>query len=729
MSLAGDRTSQFHASPRRYAVNVDGVYIPIQSDISITEDMSQLTTVAEFSVATRGGSLPVEDQPLVIYWVDFHNHRKVPVFGGTIDSIEVESTPWSYRCRCVDQLAGLRRTKNGSDMNLTGMTDGEAWKAIADYCDVTYDDDDIADQGYILGARAPIYWLADGQTPGSSMIQELDSIFRCMTLTIGNNRVIRLNYDPFPPNGDQAKQTYTKGISLRWQAHHRSRGGSDTIQNVWNIKGVTIESEDNSCTTQPWARAVDGNEVLGGPGRKVVEQSVDSDLIQDTSLAEWIAKWKMGDTNRRAETGTANIFNDPNIHPGAVVGLHDGTQGIDANIRWALVQSVQRNGPVMTLTFTAGPAGDIGTITSGMDVQCNDTSSDGGDADDGFDPDDPGELPDTSLDDDDLTGIDDGTDPDTDGTDSPPPIDEPIVCTDPEAHTFIEGATSSPDHVSTYWRDRDSMKGDWTYAKMNGQTPLLNDVLVTLPTAKSGTLILTTNLDTFTSGASDDRIFLSNSQLVVCANLAVCGADTTIEFALLREDTKAAISLNVLWITKPDGVKVTGITPGTRYFNGQITIQNGDVVTDLDHTPGPISNGGTHRNTGTYFPYPPSTSAIGVPIDTPHPHPEDYKFYDVCAAFDLSSTAGYQNLYAFGDVGEGWATSEECLTPTCTGGVFTYTPNSHDFNLAFFVNRPSWIIGDCPPVIIRDFTLGVTDCEHNDAYKPPWERDDSDGDG
>lgn len=716
--------SQFHAAPRRYAVNVDGVYIPIQDDISITEDMSQLTTVAEFSVAMRGASIPVEDQPLVIYWVDYHNHRKTPVFGGTIDSIEVESTPWSYKCRCVDQLANLRRTKNSSDMDLTGMTDGEAWKAIADYCDVTYDDDDIADQGYVLGARAPIYWLADGQTPGSSMIQELDNIFRCTTLTIGNNRVIRLAYDPYPSTGDNAKLTYTKGISLRWQSHHRSRGGSDTVQNVWKVTGVSIESEDNSCTTQPYARAWDGNAVLGGPGVKVAEQSVDSDLIQDQSLAEAIVKWKMKDTNRRSETGTAVAFNDPNIHPGTVIGLQDETDGIAADPRWVLVQNVQRGFPSMTLTFTAGPPGDEGTVVSGMDVQCNDTSSTGTGADDGFDFTDPGELPDTSLDDTDLDGIDDGTDPDSGSGDEVPPVDEPLICTDPEAHTFIEGATSSPSHVSTYWRDRDTMKADWTYARLDGHTPMLNDPLVTQLVAGNGTLILTTNVDTFTSTSADDRVFPANSYLAVCVTAAICGDETTMEFALVRNDTKATMNALVQWESSPGLQPLGGSDP--HFYAGRIHIPNGDSLSDLDYTPGPISNSGLHRNTGQYFPFD-EGNPHGVLTDTPHAHPEDYRFSQYCAAFDL--TAQYQSAWAFGDNYEGRNVSEECLTPTCVGGAFTYTPNAHDFNLALFVNRIGWTTGDCPPVIVKDFTLGVTDCELNTNYKPPWLRDSADGDG
>lgn len=707
--------SSILAAPRSWRVTVEDVPIRILDDISISESMANLTTVVEFGLAQRGSSLPIKGDSVLVEWIDQTASTSTVMFLGEVDAVEVESGPWSYRCRCVDQLSKLRRVKSGSDMDLSGLTDGEAWKAVANYCGITYDDGDIADMGYVLGVRAPILWLADGQTPGSSIIKELDDTFRCNTIAIGNGRVVRHAYDPFPTTGTFSYATYVRGTSIRLQGLHRTRGGSDQIQNVWNITGAVIESEDGSCSTTPWAKAVDGNAELGSRRVRVSEQSYSSDLIQDESLAMAIATWKMGETNRVSDTGSATIFHSTGIHPGTIIGLIDTTPGIDAETeRWCLVTSTERAGFGMTMELTTGPAGEVGTLTHGMNLVCNDDSGDGGGADDGF-PDfpDPGEFPTPG---DDVWDPGDDPLPDLevdDDSELPVEPEEPVICSEFTSDPlFLEGV-----FVQSYWRPLAALT--WEWVTPDGSSPVDGDVLVMRLTGGSGAVIFSTNQDVLTQVPEEDVVYPAASSVSFCLDVAVCGANTVVDFGLVRADTGGDFNAFVEWTAEPDGLVVTDALAHTRKFTGRIVIPNGSAVTNLDHTPSSISGGALGRNTGRNFPFP--GPADGLTTSGPGTNPEDYDFMNLCVSFDLSGE--YQDGFVYGDGGEGHNTSEVCLTPSCVGGALHYTPNSRDFKIKVSARNADWLTGDCPPLQI--FAADVsTECVPNPDYVDPWDRED-----
>ncbi len=390
-------------------VSIAGEVVKTTEDVSITEAIDNLCTVAEFTLAAMPIPEPAIGDDVLIEWIELDTiPLTFPMFGGTISAIDVDSEPWQFTVRCVDQLELLRKIKNGSDMDLTGMTEGEAVQAVLDYCGVDYDIADIADTGYVLGDQVDVKWLKDGTTSGAQIIAELNRVFRMSLFTIGNNRVIRLPYDPTPADGTGAYATYEKGVDIEFDAHHRTYGDRDRVQNVWVVRGATRESNDGSCSRTVWARAEDGGLLVGTSRRaRVAMQEFPSDLIQDEALAEAIVRRLMQDTNRLPDDGSAILENDPNLHQCSKIAIVDPQYGIEANPRYFLVRSVARTGLTMSLELTAGPPGADGTVTHGVDKVCTDVHTDddwpgpGGGfdwADPEYPPVDPGtEIPDFAI--------------------------------------------------------------------------------------------------------------------------------------------------------------------------------------------------------------------------------------------------------------------------------------------------------------------------------------------
>lgn len=353
-------------------VKVNDLWVTTTGEIRISESLDQLARVAEFEIAEQPEIEPVEGDDVLIEWFDFTADLYYPLFGGEVNAVESESQPWQFVIRAVDQLALLRRVRTGSDLDLSTMTDGEAWKAVMDYVGVTYDDADVADAGYVLGEFEPVKWLID--TPASQVIGELDTVFGMVTETIGNNRVIRFPYDPVPDDGTGSFATYERAVTIDFRSNRRIHGDRDRIQNVWVVRGATTQFSD-SCTATAWARAAISNPQLGRKVR-VATQTFQSDLIQSEDLAEQIARRQMRITNRLPDDATASLVNDPNVHPGSKITIQDATYGVDADPRYFLVTAVDRQGTGMTLALTAGPPGDEGTVTTGVDKVCSDTHTD-----------------------------------------------------------------------------------------------------------------------------------------------------------------------------------------------------------------------------------------------------------------------------------------------------------------------------------------------------------------
>lgn len=353
-------------------------------DYSVTESMDSLCTVAEFTLAElpspdiSAGDEDNEGDSVLIEWIEVH---EIPIayalFGGTVSALDTTSEPWAMNVRCVDQMELTRKTKNFSDMDLTGMTEGEAFMALLDYCGVDYDPSDIADTGYVLGERMDVKWTFDGTTPASSVLQELNRVFRMSCFTIENNRVIRIPYDPVPDDDTGLFDEYEKGVNIDFNAHGRTYGDRDQVQNVWVVHGPAVENASNTCTSTVWARSEYGNLLVGSSRRaRAAAQDFQSDLIQDEELAREIVISQMQQTNRLPDTGSAELALHPSMHQCAKISIIDPTYGIRADPRYFLVRSVTKTGTSMSLELTAGPPGPNGTVTHGVDKVCNDTHTD-----------------------------------------------------------------------------------------------------------------------------------------------------------------------------------------------------------------------------------------------------------------------------------------------------------------------------------------------------------------
>lgn len=366
-------------------VSVAGRVVRTGPDVTITESIDALCTVAEFALAAMPSPEIAVGDDVLIEWIEIHTTTtSTPLFGGSISALDVESEPWVLLVRCVDQLERLRKIKNGGDMvfgepdGSPSLTEGEAVMALLDYCGIDYDDFDIADSGYVLGEQVRVSWLADSTTNAGSVVAELNRVFRMALYTIGNNRVVRIPYDSTPDNATGLYETYTKGSDISFAAHHRTYGDRDRVQNVWVVRGVTREDANGNCSRTVWARAEDGGLLVGTSRRaRVATQEFQSDFIQDEGLAEAIVRSLMAETNRLADDGSATLENDPNVHPTSKVAVVDSTYGIRANPRYYLVRSVTRNGVTMSLDLSAGPGGPPGTVTHGVDKVCTDVHSTG----------------------------------------------------------------------------------------------------------------------------------------------------------------------------------------------------------------------------------------------------------------------------------------------------------------------------------------------------------------
>lgn len=354
--------------------------VVLTGEVRISESIDQLSRVAEFSLSQQPEDIPVEGDTVLIEAFDFTEDVVRSVYGGTVNAYTAESQPWSYTIVATDQLRLLDRVRQGTDLDLTGMTPKEALMAVLDYVGCTYDPDDLADPDYILGEREDLAWLI--HTPGSQITSELSEVFGCVLLTVGNDRILWLSHDATPEDGTGAYGTYTRGESIDFAGHGRSHGDRTRIQNNWIVRGVTAEINKN-CTAQAWAKAIGTNPQLGRR-RRATEQSFQTDLAQSEDLLDKLVRRFMRLTNRLPDERTTPMVNDHNVHPCSKLTIVDPTYGLGGTT-YATVLAVDRTGNQMTLRLSAGPGGDEGTVTHGVDKVCNDTHSDLDWPGDGFD--------------------------------------------------------------------------------------------------------------------------------------------------------------------------------------------------------------------------------------------------------------------------------------------------------------------------------------------------------
>lgn len=365
------------------ALYIDGVQYMTDEAPMVSESIDNFGTVVEFSLIERPDPIPAEDAVVELQLVDLDANTYISLFGGYVAGRVAESEPHSLRFRAVDELSKFSALRTTNDLNLTGMTDGEAWEAIAGVCDVDFDTADIVDTGYILGEHAPVYWKVDSS--GASIIDELDRVFSCKTMTVLNNRVVRIFYDRVAHSAD-IQASYEAGVSADLWRNSKDTADSSAVQSLWRVQGVTAPcGDDDACSCMLWAKSVGTTPKRGKKISRIPTSTFQSDLIQDEVLAQAISRRMMRWYNRIPIVIAAEMATDPNIHPGCVIGIIDPAYGIDAVTELPVfVTSVDKRGSEMSVIGIGGAGGSQGTTTSGVERRCNTTEFDddwGGDWD------------------------------------------------------------------------------------------------------------------------------------------------------------------------------------------------------------------------------------------------------------------------------------------------------------------------------------------------------------
>jgi len=632
---------------RYYRVTISGTVMRIAPDLQVNESLDQITTVAEFSLGERPETLPAIGDSVLIELIDVGAGRAYPLFGGSVNIIAVTSQPWNFKVTACDQLEKLRRIRVTSDLDLTGLTDREAWMAIADACDIDYDPDDIQGNEYELGAYVDVKWHADNQTTGAMMIDELDRVFGYKSFTVGNNRVVRIRLDQTPEDGTGLYGTFTRGVDATFAANARTVGDRDQLQNAWVVKGVTDEIS-KSCTAQVWAKSSDGSGYLASRRVRIPMSEFSSDLIQHEALAVAIVERLMKITNRLPDNFSVTVLNDHNIHIGSKIKIVDHTKGIGTGSGvFTMVRSLVRSGNMMSLELGAGPGGDIGTVTHGTEKVCSGTGTDidrGGDFTDG----DFGYPPLTDGDDTDFD-FGDETDEDHGEEEAPTPLSGCTtdaffaICDDVDTDNCSDGATvtetlsgttpanfcveylggnrlqpksfsaSGPGHSSqcqvlTPWRELGGSGSAWYHVSGDGTV----DWVQTINTDTTATLYLNTEDDpddqTTGTDATFGTPFLQTVSGVVTFNTA--GSTLQIRCPAVEGGVEQFGGPSITIYADP-GLTVTPVSGEAQTFGIRL---NTDFM-------GPIFNGaalpnhsyGTgNRNNGGYVHS--SPAALGVPI-------------------------------------------------------------------------------------------------------------------
>jgi hypothetical protein len=332
-----------------------------------------------FSATIRVAGTPAatEGDAIDLYLVDLAAGTGKGQLSGQIDEILGTSSPHEQLWVCTDVMAKLRRVRS-ADLDLTGMTDGEAVEAALTFAGVTFDTADIQDCAYVLGAKSPVVWLKN--VSAAEMIAELDRVFRCRTMSVGAGRVCRVRWTLAPDAAD-AVAAYTRGnatIEPYLFGSHRARGRFDDIRNVVDVRGSNYEcGDDGECSCEVWAHAEDLTNAYLGAGVRARTLDFQSDIVQDTGLAEEVARDLMERWNRPQDRVRVRTENDPNVTVGKVITVLDDTAAVTlAAAAPYTVVFIDRVGNAMTLEAVGGAAGATGTVTSGIEQVCQDLSFD-----------------------------------------------------------------------------------------------------------------------------------------------------------------------------------------------------------------------------------------------------------------------------------------------------------------------------------------------------------------
>lgn len=359
---------------RRYYIEVllRGIAVRVTEPPSVSESLDGFGTVAEFNLADFVTPPPTDGDSVRIRRVKLSNGTYQDLFGGYVIGRATNSEPYDMSVRAVDELYKFDAVRTTNDLDLTGMTDKQVWTTIADVCDVIYDPDDICDTGYELGERAAVYWKVD--STGASLIQELDEVLGCKTMTVGNGRVIRFPYE-LVADEDLASYAYEKGVSNDLRGLKETTASTAQVQSLWRVTSTDFKcGSGDKCSCVVWAKAVDET-TLPKKGKKRTlnpKSELSSALIQDEAIAEQVVRRMMRWYNRTPLLLNIQAEMIPSIHPGTIITVIDPTYGIDhPSPEPYFITNVEKQGLDMTITALGGPAGSEGTVTHGVEMQCN----------------------------------------------------------------------------------------------------------------------------------------------------------------------------------------------------------------------------------------------------------------------------------------------------------------------------------------------------------------------
>lgn len=365
-------------SPR---VTLRGSRVNVAGEVVITEALEQTYAVCDFDLNSTPADPPAANDAITVQMYDRGTETASTQFWGYVASSNNEDTPHRISVTCRGALSPMETCTNdsGADINFTGDTDGEAVEALLTYCGVDFTSADIQDAGYVLGAREAVKWHKGDRA--ADLWLELDRVFGMKTLDVGAGRVVRFHYNLAPTSVPVAKRHYRRSDTRLYQLN-RLKGDLSQIRNKWRVTGPTLDCGDCQCTV--YAERADNNALLG-TGVRNMGEPFSSDLIQDTSLAEAIARRLMRWYNRQPVELTIRVQNDPGLRVGHTVSVLDDVYGIDlAEDTVLTVVSLDRRGDAMTLQLVGGEPGEEGSGVSGVEEQCNDTTDAGPDWDDGF---------------------------------------------------------------------------------------------------------------------------------------------------------------------------------------------------------------------------------------------------------------------------------------------------------------------------------------------------------
>lgn len=433
------------------------VLIKIGGEVTITEGLDQPYAVCDFDLVSTPAPPPAANDAITVQMYDRATETTSTHFWGYVANSDIEDFPHRAAVTARGALSPLATCTNdtGADIDFTGDTDGEVVEALLTLCGIDFDSADIADAGYHLGAREAV--KLHKKQHASELLLELDRVLGAKTADVGSGRVVRFFYN-LAPSAATAVRHYRRSTDTRLYQVHRTNGDLSQIRNSWDVSGPTLECGECSCTV---VAHVSGENDLLGDGVRNAGEPFQSDLIQDKSLAEAVARRLMRWYNRAPIELTIAVQNDTGVRPGHCVTVADDVYGIDLATDTPLcVVSLDRRGDQMTLQLVGGEAGDIGTVTSRVEEQCNQSTDEGPDWDDGYTDPDYGAPPFIDPEDLEPDDLDDGFDeleppspPNTEDRFINCEEEDPSLVTIPEEVSAGEGDTVSWDTLNdTAWR-------------------------------------------------------------------------------------------------------------------------------------------------------------------------------------------------------------------------------------------------------------------------------------